>query len=72
MLTATAAQFSEGAINRVVADAPLPTSFWDDAVFLNGELMAVDSLGQSPVYPIPGRTVTTSEAMIFLRIHCLF
>lgn len=63
-LTSSAASYSERAANRGVPDAPLPLSLWDDAVFLNGVRMTVDSQGRLPVYPIPGHRVTSPQSIV--------
>jgi len=40
-----------------VEGAALPSSLFDDAIYLNGKLMTVDAMGRLPQYPIQGKTV---------------
>jgi len=66
LLTATAAAFAARRAGGGAADAPPPRELWDDAIFLNGERMAVDALGALPAYPIPGRRVDDAAEDIVL------
>ena len=66
VLTATATAFAARRAGGGVADAPAPAELWDDAIFLNGERLTVDSAGRLPAYPIPGRRVTDAAAEIVL------
>jgi len=42
----------------------LPTSLFDDAIFLNGVRMTVDDKGLLPQFPIPGKTVTSGDLVL--------